>query len=197
MSGGTIQSSDDDNSDGVRIISGDAIFTGGNIETDHGVVVIGGEVTISVPAQQLGGIYGTWVYDPMLTTSPAAITMLRGQTRTVTLLDADDSFELYDYNTSPALNAEVAGSRSATIRPTQAGSFTLSFLAMIGQEEAFIILNIPVTVTNPTSNNPGSPSGQGEDTPSSQSAQSPSVPSIPETGAGNLLQLLLLSVLCV
>lgn len=197
MSGGTIRSTGYTACVGVTVHSGAAEFTGGNIETDYGVVVVGGEVAASVPAQQLGGIYGTWVYDPMLTTSPSAITMQRGQTRTVTLEDADASFELYGFNTSPELNAEDAGARSATIRPLQAGSYTLSFHGMVGVEEAFITLNIPVTVTNPTSNNPGSPSGQGDDTPSSQSAQTPSVPSIPETGAGNLLQLLLLSVLCV
>lgn len=189
MSGGTIRSTGYTACVGVTVHSGAAEFTGGNIETDYGVVVVGGEVAASVPAQQLGGIYGTWVYDPMLTTSPSAITMQRGQTRTVTLSDADASFELDNLLTSPALNAEAAGSRSATLRPLQAGSYTLSFLAMVGQEEAFITLNIPVTVTSPAPSNPGSPStptNQVDDPPSSQS-----VPSIPETGAGNLLFLLL------
>ncbi len=115
--------------------------------------------------------------------------MQRGQTRTVTLDDADASFELDNLLTSPALNAEAAEPRSATIHPLQAGSYTLSFRGMVGQEEALITLNIPVTVTNPPPSNPGSPSTPVEQEDDPLSSQS--VPSIPETGAGNLLFLLL------
>ena len=194
MSGGTIISTSNPNSIGVWAEQGEAVFTGGNIQTPYGVAIVQCDITSSVPAQQLGGLYDS-ARISIVSTSPAAITMQRGQMRTVTLLDADESFSLYPTTTSTELNAEDAGPRSATIRPLQAGSYTLSFLGMVGVEQAFITLNIPVTVTNPTSNNPGTPStttGQDDDPVPSRS-----VPSIPETGAGNLLQLLLLSVLCI
>ncbi len=186
MSGGTIISTGNSSCYGVIIAAGTAVFTGGNIGTEYGVTVRGGEVTSSVPVQQLSGFYylqGT----PMITSSPAAITMQRGQTRIVTLNQEDNSFALYLYNTSPELNAEAAETSSATIRPLQAGSYILSFHTMIGEEEAFVTLNIPVTVTNPSSSSSSSDSSSSD-----TEAELPQPkPTIPETGAGNLLFLLL------
>ena len=192
MSGGTIQLTGFTHCIGVTLYSGAAVFTGGNIYSDYGVDVLKGEVTASVPAQQLSGIFYSARGTPMVTSSPAAITMQRGQTRTVTLNDADESFMLYDYNTSPELNAEAAGPRSATIHPLQAGSYTLSFHTMLGEGEAFVYLNIPVTVTNPSSG-----SSSSHSSPSDTEAELPQPkPPIPETGAGNLF-LLLLFVFCL
>ncbi len=192
MSGGTIQLTGFTHCIGVTLYSGAAVFTGGNIYSDYGVDVLKGEVTASVPAQQLSGIFYSAHGTPMVTSSPAAITMKRGQTRTVNLNDADESFMLYDYNTSPELNAEAVGSRSATIHPLQAGSYTLSFHTMLGEEEAFVYLNIPVTVTNPSSG-----SGSSDSSPSNTEAELPQPkPPIPETGADNLF-LLLLFVFCL
>ncbi len=186
MSGGTIVSTGNSSCYGVIVWGGSAVFTGGNIGTEYGVTVRGGEVTASVPVQQLSGLYYTQGVS-MLTSSPAAITMKRGQTRTVTLNDTDESFMLYDYNTSPELNAEAVGSRSATIHPLQAGSYTLSFHTMLGEEEAFVYLNIPVTVTNPSSG-----SSSSDSSPSDTEAELPQPkPPIPETGGGNLFVLLL------
>ncbi len=186
MSGGTIISTGNSSCYGVIVAGGTAVFTGGNIGTEYGVTVRGGEVTTSVPVQQLSGFY-YMQGDPMITSSPAAITMQRGQTRTVTLNQEDNSFSLYLYNTSPELNAEDAGLRSATIRPLQAGSYILSFHTMIGEEEAFVTLNIPVTVTNPSSSSSSSDSSSSD-----TEAELPQPkPTIPETGAGNLLFLLL------
>ncbi len=190
MSGGTIQLTGFTYCIGVALYSGAAVFTGGNIYSNNGVGVLRGEVTASVPAQQLGGIFYSAQGTPMVTTSPATFTMQRGQTRTVTLSDADDSFALYEMDTSPDLNAQDAGQRSATIRPLQAGSYTLCFQAMIGEGEAFVYLNIPVTVTNPSSSSSDSSSSDTE-------AELPQPkPTIPETGAGNLF-LLLLFIFCL
>ncbi len=192
MSGGTIQLTGFTHCIGVALYSGAAVFTGGNIYSDNGVCVLRGEVTASVPAQQLSGIFYSAHGTPMVTSSPAAITMQRGQTRTVTLDEADNLFALYEMNTSPELNAQDAGQRSATIRPLQAGSYTLCFQAMIGEGEAFVYLNIPVTVTNPSS---GSSSSDSSSSDTEAELPQPK-PTIPETGAGNLF-LLLLFVLCL
>ena len=188
MSGGLIQSSGAVGSRGVWVSeSSTAVFSGGVIQTDYGVVVAGGKVTTSVPVEQFGGLYKT-PSSPLITASPKAFAMRRGQTRTETVDTAHHPFELDPANTSTKLTATAAGVGSATIQPLETGEYNLSFSASIGNGDAIITLNIPVSVTSSSSVNPASSSDTEMGVPK------PMQP-IPETGGGKLVLMLLLSLL--
>ena len=187
MSGGLIQSNGAVGSRGVVVSQlSTAAFSGGVIQTDSGVVVVSGKVTTWVPVEQFGGLYKS-PSSPLITASPEAFAMRGGQARTVTVSTTHHPFELYSSRTSAGLNATAAGVGSATIMPREVGEYTLSFRATIGDGDAFVTLNVPVSVTSSSSVN---------DATSSETEQyvSKPVPPIPETGARTLFLLLLFSL---
>lgn len=187
MSGGLIQSIGAVGSRGVWVSdTSAAVFSGGVIQTDCGVVVAGGEVTTSVPVEQFGGFYKT-PSSPLITTSPKAFAMRRGQARTVTVNTAHHPFELDPARTSTKLIATAVDVGSATIQPREMGEYTLSFSATIGDGDAFVTLSIPVSVTSSSSVNPASSDTE-------MGVPKPMQP-IPETGGGKLFLMLLLSLL--